>query len=1047
MAAAWAHLQTHRDRWEPDARAYLSAVRGWTDDLVSAALDTGWIAYACSLPRGAGGALVREARNHNRLALFALYGPAGVPRSAERRWHRSDACPGRKALSLSNDQVGNPADWGGVRAFGRIPQAVAAAKAGEPVYLCEGGPDTLAAAAWCRLQGRGAALGAPSDNELRKVAAALADALDADGVSARVVLVPHLDPAGQAGGDAAADALRGRLAVDRVELPAGGDLADAAAGLTGPRQADPALSSADALSAVLGAAKALYRPPLPVTGDAYRARMAEIAADAVAQAQGSNLVVVSAPVGAGKSHAFMRAALNAASEGRTVVWAVETHTLGDEHERRLGEVQAELERAGGVAVRTARGALYHCRVLPTLDGRPAENLRRTYLAGGRGALCAGCLHAADCEGSEKPRAMPGAVTVVAHAALPTLDLDAGALVVVDELPDFLRADPASPLGSLRGDREWSKRHPFGAEAVATLSGELDSLAAGHGEKYARTLGPNGLADFLAKLNADPTLQAARDELAAGEPAGPPKLPFGEQARAGGGHGYADRSAWDALQACLALAAGEPTPPGEAWGLRLQPYGAGWTLERRRVLKLPENVPVVALDATAGRSRVEWQAWAQATARDLVEIDSPGTGQAPAFAVHYATQQLDSKRLYLRGENGTRMTDEAPGAVRSVFEALENALRGAKIDPADGLGILTGKALADALRLGIGAQLDSPAPACDPDCPNVQAVSAFAAALQARGWKLKIGHRGRHHRGWDELKGWPVAVLGPMRPELAAVEADAAALNAWGVQVDAAELMGARAHAATVQALGRARHLQEGAGLFVAAKEAPPAGGDLPGVVWRTVEPTTAPAMSLERRDLVDVLRRAAQAHLGAHGWISPRWLEAEWGAPRRAAKAVAGELAARFDLVRVARLNGAAWASGDAGADAARAWSASASSRKKALQNEGLHALRQSRAPAFSNPKCVQPTGIAADLLSALAVGLAVGWGDGPGCAAPVQRGPGTGRPATGSADGMTIPSLGACRPAGPDLVLNERLHERPPPGWADDCDDDPRAAVVGGGW
>jgi len=1045
VAAAWDELQTHRDRWDADARAYLGTVRGWTDDLVGAALDTGWIAYACDLPRGPARRLVDKARDRDRLALFALYGPAGVPRSAELRWHRTGP-PSRsdkKALSLPNSLVGDSVTWGGVRAFGRVPEAVRAVQAGGPVYLCEGGPDTLAAAAWCRLQGRGAALGAPSGG-LVKVARALADALEAAQVErARVVIVPHLDPAGQKAGAAAADALRGRVAVDRVALPEGGDLADAAAGLTGPRRAAPDLSSADALAAVLGSATRLHSPPLPILGAAYRARMAEVAADAVGQAQADRLVVVSAPVGAGKSQAFMRAALDAALGGRTVVWAVETHTLGDEHAERLealtlDELAGELEHAGaGVPVHKARGALHYCQIFDRLEGRARDNLRRTYLAGGRRALCGGCPFAADCEGSKPMNAPRGAVTVAAHAALPRLKLSPDALVVVDELPAILRADPigAGALGSLRSDRGWARKAPLSAEAAATVAECLDELARAHDGEHARTLPPDELADALAKLNADPTLQAARDE----NPE-PPSIPFGDRARAGGGHGLADRSAWDALRACLAIAAGEPAPDGGSWGLRLQPHGAGWELERRTPLRLPEGVPTVALDATAGRSRIEWQAWAQVNARDLVELDSPGVGEKPAFAVHYATQQIDSRRMYRRGPDGrARMTPDAPGSVRGAFLALADALQAAGVNPADGVGVLANKPLADALRLGAGLQLDTSEPACDPDCPNVQAVGAFAADLAGRGWRLQVGHLGRHHRGWDALKGLPVAVLGPMRPELAAVQADAAALAEWGATVDASDLSTSRAAAATVQALGRARHLRTGAGLFLAAKAAPPAGGDLPGVTWDTKSPTHASTgAAWERRDLVSTLRAAGAKHLQANGWIACRWFEVEHGAARRLARRVTDDLASGANLRRVPGINGAAWASGPAADEAARAWFAGYCIGNR-NDSGRLYGVRNQEA-RVSAGACVmtstaQPTETKREKPSTWTPGrLVAGAAGGKTCGVRPDdrlRG-GIGRPDHETGE----PSDGVADPP--------TLHDWLP---LVDDDGDPRAGIVGGGW
>jgi hypothetical protein len=237
--AAWSVLEGLRDAYRERLVCYLAEVRGWPADLAEAgARVSGWAwipADSPELPRP----LAWMACDDERRVAFALRDARGEVWTLERRWTAPTppADPGNpkaKRLPTRTDEREILA------IFGRIPDAVAAAERGEPVYLCEGGPDYLAAAAFARIEGRGAALGAHGHHGLPKVAAALRAALDAAAVpvaGVRVLCVPHMGDTGDVGARsmlAAAEALAGCGAVHNVRVPVDGagkgDLADAARG-------------------------------------------------------------------------------------------------------------------------------------------------------------------------------------------------------------------------------------------------------------------------------------------------------------------------------------------------------------------------------------------------------------------------------------------------------------------------------------------------------------------------------------------------------------------------------------------------------------------------------------------------------------------------------------------------------------------------------------------------------------------------------------------------------------------------------------------------
>lgn len=241
IAAGWAALHTVPGRWRDGVADWAREARGWPDDLVQALVGQGGappledVAGYCtgSLPAAAL-PLVERARRIDRHVLLAQRDAAGVVRTVRYRWHR-DGPPsdGRhKALALPQWASGPSTEWG-PSLFGRLDRVTAAVAAGQPVLVCEGGPDYLVGAALARLGVVGAAIGVASCGELRHLGGLLEGAIGDR--SARLCLAPHRGDHQNAGESAMRTLARRlrRYTVRRVFAPIGpdgrGDLADAAA--------------------------------------------------------------------------------------------------------------------------------------------------------------------------------------------------------------------------------------------------------------------------------------------------------------------------------------------------------------------------------------------------------------------------------------------------------------------------------------------------------------------------------------------------------------------------------------------------------------------------------------------------------------------------------------------------------------------------------------------------------------------------------------------------------------------------------------------------
>jgi hypothetical protein len=833
--AAWSALEGRREVYRDRLTTYLEEARGWPAELARAgAAVPGWAWIPgddCpELPRS----LAWITRDDERRAAFALRNARGEVWTLERRW-TAPAPPADPDTPKAKRLPTRPDDREELAIFGRVPDAVAAAARGEPVYLCEGGPDYLAAAAFTRIEGRGAALGAHGHHGLPKVAAVLRAALEAAAApvaGVRVLCVPHLGDKGDVGARsmlAAADVLAGCGAVHNVRVPVDatgkGDLADAARG------------GAHDLRALFEAPELLYAAPVDLADkEAATEQIGAAILRALQASDGPNtLALVIMPPGVGKTTAAFERAARLARQRRRVVFALPDHENAG---KKLAEFSALYPDVPAV----------HAKGMPSLCELPArhpdkrEAIERAAAAMGR-KMCAGCPLASreeggTCEGWRRPKARAGVVTFAAHAGLEGLarKMKPADLVIIDELPALVNVREVGPThlrtmsaGSLAA-RRWYRDNPGHRAFAVELAAAAESVAAETppGLYAARVDLPRVLEGLRERPDA---LEAAADvlaELAADPDPENAPAPTPEEAR----RGAADR--WPDAGACklvrdLARAVLDPEHPAELGCLRIEAAGAGWAFETRRLFELPDGPRVLALDASGEISRAEWTAIGARHGRTLAAVTVTAIGEKPASAVHYRTERLRTARLWARKGRRVQFRAEAPGALRNALLRAAGGLPCA-------LGVLTHKPAADALRWGVALAAN---PQADPpdgvpfeaDDRHALEVAALAADLCSRGWQLVIGHFGRDDRASNDFENVDaLAILGAPRPDFGAVAEDGHALG-----IDAEALATARTTAATVQALARARYLRRaGVRLFLAADCEAPTGPELPGVAW-TVE--------------------------------------------------------------------------------------------------------------------------------------------------------------------------------------------------------------------
>jgi hypothetical protein len=641
------------------------------------------------------------------------------------------------------------------------------------------------------------------------------------------------------------------------------------------------------------------------------------------------LDVVAVTCGGGKTTGGVVAAANlAARSAAPVIFATPTHDLAEEalahlERKRPGLLDPHLRVAH---IRGAADQCLHVHALVEL-GRleAADALRGAFhpRTGGRSRGPCGlaypasdarrCGSAATCPGAVGGEAQDGALTFVAHAALPHV-LRRGAsevhgaaggegtrrwaTVIIDEIPDLMSADAVdgSEIAALADSgsllARWAASNPCAAafaavvgESVARLAAEY-SVNVNHGQaKHAGRLHGGGLVTGLRGATADLEPAAARF-LAEMEAHGPratlPKAPPDELRSARGGR-WPNVLAHEVLVAVAEAAVGSGADL--TWELCLGRDGAvSW--ERWAAREIRTDAAFVALDGTAELTWARWAAiagsWGLELRRHRVRI----RGASPSRAHHYRTHALDNARLWVRRGARVEFLPQAPGAVRNALFGVTLAVaRTVGLTAPGVLGIGCMKPLADALRVGLGFAVDRPA--FDLDDPFAVEVGRVAADMDKEGWELRIGHAGRHDRGTQVFfpaDGTPVdgmAVLGPLRFNLGTIQAEARAILRVAGPVDGldadrlADVLAAGDGAArSVQFLARPRHVRRFRNppfLVFAGPACPISDLALPGVTWSLSEASHAPAPTAITVRAGAAIVEAAD-RLGA---LSARWVAVE----------------------------------------------------------------------------------------------------------------------------------------------------------------------------
>jgi len=790
------------------------------------------------------------------------------PQWARRQWERTpgrypvrlpmaDAdgtvwtCEGRQAAQWDDDKPKTMSlRTGGQRRgryFGSIPEAVrSAACSGLPLLLVEGSADYIGAVAALGLP----TIGTPGCNGLPHAAEAIARHVTEAQVRGRVrvVVVPHIDKpknnakhgAGMAAALQAASSLAGRVPVHLATLPLPqGDVADLLR-----------IEGAEALRALVRDAP-MWADALPHIEDADAgARLQAAVAEAVAADVG-RLVVLQVPPGAGKTRAACVVAAEAAAQGRAVALALPTLALAAEKAAELADLQA-LGEAADVPVHIVRGQAAQCELLrDATDDETRTHIGRGLQAIGR-STCAGCPQASraggTCHGWQPPNVPPGAVTIMAHAAVPQgIVAD---VAILDELPQAVAGGETTPAhlrSMVRHDfasAQWRDAHPAHCSLAAELARVLDVMAAEvQGEHPVRL----PLPDLRARLAAEvPHFPALAADVAA-EDAEPPR-PAPRDVRAGVAHRWPDLGAWHIVREIAQVVrayqgskshgsrAGASSSPPQVLHLRLTP-GASWAIETRTVWTLPPTVGhVVGLDGTADASAAEWQVLA-ASARRVLDVRRLDVAGQTAEALHYRTTRLAARRLFTRAPSDDG-TPARAAVLGQAVGAMRNAVMRACGEAPCVVGILTHRVMAEVLRWGIRLAHDpnEPQPRCLlPDDVHARAIAEDVARIIGLGWELRVGWYGAHTVASNRFDGvQTMALLGSPRPDFGAAAADAEVLG-----IELATFYRGRTMAAAAQGLARGRHLRRpGVRLLYAADDLPPS---LPGVTWRNEVATHAAA--------------------------------------------------------------------------------------------------------------------------------------------------------------------------------------------------------------
>ena len=782
------------ERWAVD-------VRGWHPDLARA-LPWAHLA-AVTADEIPGTAPIRQkAEDLGRHLVLWTYTPAGVEHSASLRWH----LPGRppadgplgdaKAISLAVELVG---ESGGVTTFGRLDTWSEAWRSRDPVYVVEGAPDYLVAAA--ALGGR--VIGAKDASGVLAVArwaAEWARAGAREGSLAPVIIVPHVGDKPTAehpegvGLSMARQAFRLLQGITRAELRQlpgeKADVADLAAAhrytpaeLRAALEALPTLEVVEAPIPLKDAPAALER----VLHEALRwAGLDDCEAADLEDEAGPprrRVAVLHVPPSVGKttiSRTWGEAAVKARGD-LAVVYSAPTHELG----RREFPDAAALEGRG-----TA------CKRLVEIED-PAARKR---LADGHvawpGLACGACPYSSgdkgdgSCDSDRRRPVGPGLYRTV-HALDPYLELAPGTRGVLlrDEKPAMMATREIRIPAAGRSELDTLGPDEARDRVLARLAGagdsRLDPLARWRAERGASGALAAAAADLVRGLVADhradglaqpqvfhgralaelvERLPAAQRANARTDPPGT-VAPSGSHLVRGDVPGHFPRP-WT-LRLVRDLAAGELN----GWTLQVSDHEAVFLLDAPPPPPPPGWVDL-NLDGTADLAHEDYEALARAWGADLRVFRVGVLPEGSTAAYHLSTAGVAVSRLG-RWKGGAWTWRAGAGVhLRRIFVEIDQRARDlATVRPPDpagewrpSVGVIAKKVLADLVRLALDLPADSPTFTLESLPAD---VAAFVADLKrlAVGWgPVTVGHYGRDEVGSNEFQAVDVHVVFEKNPD-------------------------------------------------------------------------------------------------------------------------------------------------------------------------------------------------------------------------------------------------------------------------------------------
>jgi len=580
-------------------------------------------------------------------------------------------------------------------------------------------------------------------------------------------------------------------------------------------------------------------PPPPSDVDVINAEVARVVDEAILSANGGEVILLSVPVGCGKTRASLAAAPAIVGAGRAVIFSSPSYDLIEEAEQTLTAIDPSTPQ------QRLEGRLRGCR-LSMVHEEGAAMVREEIAEGGRMPdLCEriGCPFLGSCDLAKRAGAVQRPdlgerVTFTPHAMISHLDrytekLPADPLIIIDESPAaafFTTAEIEEialiAIGEAEGDVEgWRRDHSEVVAWAAAVVEEIKRITEprlralkGHTEDIA----PAALAaalDHLAPL-AEAALVDVKPPII--DPYSPSTLPI-MKARA--------------LRVLRHLAEMVANKAPVSAAVAFDDLGV--RVEVGSALKLPQRGAVVVLDATPNIER--WRLIAAGSGRVLKVIEPDPSRLIP----HQAAGTWIRSTAYSR-ENMTRggkLSARGAAALDNLGGSLQSLglLSGS-------VGIGTHKAVADAIedgRKGAGP------------------LAAASISAWAEGRAAPVGYTGRDHRGSNKFENVEtLIILGDpttnTRGERRVFETLAIAAAGKLLAVSSEEASADRAaelEAYQTQWIGRARHQRrDGVHLVYCGSCRPP---ETAGIRWSEVNGPAAHRPRSEGRDVVERVAWAA----------------------------------------------------------------------------------------------------------------------------------------------------------------------------------------------